>query len=168
MPKNLRTLASSTDKNRKQRSQEVVTKLLTAVFKPGEYLREYVFQTYTSTTPQNKYRTTISPLLPKQPDLKGGLGNVSVSCSCADYKYRWEVANHIAGASKVVYSNGARPVITNPSNKAMLCKHLLACMPTVLARNPADVRKYNEQLAKNDEKNKLKNEIVDQLNKFPK
>lgn len=52
--------------------------------------------------------------------------NVKVSCSCPDYTFRWEYANHKAGASDIVYSNGEPPVETNPNMKPGLCKHGLA------------------------------------------
>ncbi len=50
----------------------------------------------------------------------------SVSCSCGDNLYRWEVANTLKGASDIEYSNGEMPFITNPKLRASLCKHLLA------------------------------------------
>jgi len=52
--------------------------------------------------------------------------NVKVSCSCPDYLFRWEVANHQAGCSDIVYSNGEPPLFTNPSMTPSMCKHLLA------------------------------------------
>lgn len=53
--------------------------------------------------------------------------NVKVSCSCPDYTFAgWEYANHLAGASDLIYGNGEPPTIKNPQNKIGLCKHLLA------------------------------------------
>lgn len=52
--------------------------------------------------------------------------NVKVSCSCADFLYRWEVALHNKGAADIEYSNGAFPTMTNPSGKHATCKHLIA------------------------------------------
>jgi len=51
---------------------------------------------------------------------------VEVSCSCPDYKYRWEVANKKAGSSRIIFSNGKDPNITNPTFRPGLCKHLIA------------------------------------------
>lgn len=48
------------------------------------------------------------------------------SCSCGDNTFRWEVANAYKGASEVEFSNGDPPVITNPTFKVGLCKHLVA------------------------------------------
>lgn len=54
--------------------------------------------------------------------------NVKVACSCLDYLYRWEYANTQKGAADIEYCNGQAPVITNPSQRAGLCKHLTALM----------------------------------------
>jgi len=51
--------------------------------------------------------------------------NVKVSCSCPDYLFRWEVANHLVGASDVIYSSGEMPEGTNPDHRPGMCKHLL-------------------------------------------
>lgn len=50
--------------------------------------------------------------------------NCIVSCSCADFKYRWEVALSLHDAAEVEYSNGDLPVIRNPQLEARFCKHL--------------------------------------------
>jgi hypothetical protein len=52
--------------------------------------------------------------------------NVKVSCSCGDYCFRWEYANHKVGASDIIYCNGEPPVETNSKMRPGLCKHLLA------------------------------------------
>ena len=52
--------------------------------------------------------------------------HVVVSCSCPDFKYRWEVALNHKQAAEIEYSNGELPVIRNPSMKAAECKHLVA------------------------------------------
>jgi len=52
--------------------------------------------------------------------------NVKVSCSCPDYCFRWEYANHRQGASDIIYGNGEPPVETNPNLHLGLCKHILA------------------------------------------
>jgi len=52
--------------------------------------------------------------------------NVKVSCSCPDYCFRFEVANHEAGASDIKYSNGEMPTTTNADMQPGLCKHLIA------------------------------------------
>jgi len=52
--------------------------------------------------------------------------HVIVSCSCADFKYRWEVALNHKQAAEIEYSNGELPVIRNPTMKPAQCKHLVA------------------------------------------
>lgn len=52
--------------------------------------------------------------------------HVVVSCSCADFKYRWEVALNHKQAAEIEYSNGELPVIRNPTMRAAQCKHLVA------------------------------------------
>lgn len=51
---------------------------------------------------------------------------VKVSCSCADFMYRAEVALSRAGAADVYYSNGEMPEVTNPRLIPYICKHLVA------------------------------------------
>jgi hypothetical protein len=52
--------------------------------------------------------------------------HVIVSCSCADFKYRWEVALNHKQAADIEYSNGELPVIRNPQMRPAQCKHLVA------------------------------------------
>lgn len=47
-----------------------------------------------------------------------------VSCSCEDFMYVHEVANHDKGAADIDYSNGELPVVKNPKLRPGLCKHL--------------------------------------------
>lgn len=54
----------------------------------------------------------------------GSKAEVLVTCSCPDHKYRWEVALTRAGGSKILYSNGERPVQTNPSMLPGCCGHV--------------------------------------------
>jgi hypothetical protein len=75
----------------------------------------------------NKYVSSIKFLDPKL--------NVKVSCSCPDYCFRWEVANHKHGASDIIYSNGEPPLERNPNNKPGLCKHLLALRALIKAKH---------------------------------
>jgi hypothetical protein len=46
---------------------------------------------------------------------------VLAQCSCENYMYMFEVANHSHGAAQIIYSNGEHPVITNPSLSPGLC-----------------------------------------------
>jgi hypothetical protein len=49
-----------------------------------------------------------------------------VSCPCERFTYYYEVALTKKGASKVKYSNGDMPVVTNPNMLTGMCKHLIA------------------------------------------
>lgn len=56
---------------------------------------------------------------------------VEVDCDCPDYRYRWAWANKQHGAGKVGpqsmnKAHNRAPVITNPSGKPSLCKHIAA------------------------------------------
>lgn len=51
--------------------------------------------------------------------------HVRVSCSCPDYYFRFEVANHLVGASDIIYSTGEMPDQSNPEYRPQLCKHLI-------------------------------------------
>lgn len=75
----------------------------------------------------NKYTTSIK-FLDKQL-------NVKVSCSCPDFMYRWEYANHRIGVSDIIYSNGEPARETNPLNRPGGCKHILALAQFVKDRH---------------------------------
>lgn len=51
--------------------------------------------------------------------------SVVLSCSCPDFMYRHEVALWKRGGADIEYSNGMRPRITNPRERATCCKHCL-------------------------------------------
>jgi hypothetical protein len=69
-----------------------------------------------------------------------------VSCDCEYFLYHCEVALQKKGSTDVIYSNGARPKITNPRMLAAVCKH---CIAVLLAgahtAKPAKTRKKLEQ-----------------------
>ena len=50
---------------------------------------------------------------------------IVLSCSCADFKYRHEVALYKSGGADIEYSNGRLPKITNPRLRRTCCKHCL-------------------------------------------
>lgn len=62
---------------------------------------------------------------------------VYVSCSCPDFKFRWEVSLAHRNNTSIVYSNGAYPKITNPQMTPGVCKHIFRCSATSLV--PQDV-----------------------------
>jgi hypothetical protein len=62
--------------------------------------------------------------------------NVDVSCSCADFMFRWEYALNKKGAAEIYYSNGQPAVTTNPKSIAAPCKHLIAMARTIQDKVP--------------------------------
>jgi hypothetical protein len=59
---------------------------------------------------------------------------VKVSCSCADFMYRFEYALWKAGAADLKYSNGEPPTTTNPPQIAAICKHTVKLYSTLVAK----------------------------------
>ena len=51
-----------------------------------------------------------------------------VSCSCPYFLFHCEVALSGNDSSSVVYSNGAKPSITNPLLLPVICKHIVAVL----------------------------------------
>lgn len=123
----LAKLVNSSDKMRKANSRFVKLVgykagrdkkgLATAVCKTFTP-KEYKLGRVVDAKDKNKYVSSIKFLDDKL--------NVKVSCSCPDYCFMWEVANHRHGASDIIYSNGEPPLEKNPNNRPGLCKHLLA------------------------------------------
>lgn len=56
--------------------------------------------------------------------VKGDGRNIMCNCSCPYFTYTLEVSLTRAGASVLLYSNGASPNVRNPRNETYLCKHL--------------------------------------------
>ena len=50
---------------------------------------------------------------------------VKVGCTCAFFTFFCEYALAKHGAATVMFSNGQPPVVRNPSEKAILCKHIV-------------------------------------------
>jgi hypothetical protein len=87
---------------------------------------------------KNRYVTVIVFLDPQL--------HVAVSCSCADFKYRWEVALNHKQAAEIEYSNGELPKIRNPSMKGWMCKHLLKLFETIKPELPKAKRTKAEPI----------------------
>ncbi len=62
--------------------------------------------------------------------------HVIVSCSCPDFKYRWEVALNQAEAAEIEYSNGEMPIVRNPNLRKTMCKHCIALYQKILPDLP--------------------------------
>lgn len=60
-------------------------------------------------------------------------GQCDVSCTCKDFKYRWERALADKGSAKIIRSNGERALKTNPNDVASLCKHVYSASTRLLS-----------------------------------
>lgn len=72
----------------------------------------------TTSTNEDKYTTSV------EYEGRGPSTKVLVTCSCPDHLYRWEVALTHKGGSKIMHSNGERPIKTNPSMRPGCCGHV--------------------------------------------
>lgn len=64
-----------------------------------------------------------------------GASNVSVSCSCPDFCFKWEYALHKHGAADIIYSTGQPAATTNPGNKPGVCKHVFYLISQLVKSN---------------------------------
>jgi len=125
--KNIDQLERGTPRKTKIRANEIRVRLKT-ITKKGKY----IYETFTPSTGK-KYTQFIKPV-PPSTKIKSIKDNVIVHCSCPDFKYRHEVSLWSTDASHIISSNGAKPVITNPSMKKMLCKHLISVIKDLQKR----------------------------------
>lgn len=72
----------------------------------------------TTSTGEETYTTSV------EYEGRGPATKVLVTCSCPDHKYRWEYALTAKQGSKILYSNGERPVVTNPALRLGCCGHV--------------------------------------------
>ncbi|QBQ74619.1 hypothetical protein BcepSauron_239 [Burkholderia phage BcepSauron] len=93
------------------------------------YKRKYVRNTRGPGGKPRRYVTVIVFLDPRL--------HVAVSCSCPDFRYRWEVALNRKQAAEIEYSNGELPVIRNPRMTTSSCKHLFKLYETIKPQLPA-------------------------------
>jgi hypothetical protein len=132
--KNIIQLFKNTSSKRKSKAQNDVVVKLKTISNKGKYQYETTTQSN-----GNKHRPYIIPILPKT-DKSGKIVNknpnfnssVIVWCDCKDFQFRWEVALNKNDASRVVNSNGALPVITNPRMRNSLCKHIASAYDNYL------------------------------------
>lgn len=61
---------------------------------------------------------------------------VLVSCDCENYVLGGaEYANAAHGAARIIYGNGAPPVMTNPGIHPFLCKHLVCVAQAIIRKD---------------------------------
>lgn len=60
---------------------------------------------------------------------------VLVQCSCENFVYVFEYANASVGASRLIYSNGEPPLMTNPRLAPGCCKHLIALAIIIIEKD---------------------------------
>lgn len=61
--------------------------------------------------------------------------NGVIAHNCENFVFVFEYANATMGASRLIYSNGAAPHMTNPGFAPGLCKHLVALAKIAIERN---------------------------------
>lgn len=60
---------------------------------------------------------------------------VLTQCGCESFVFTFEYANAANGASRLIYSNGQPPNVTNPGLVPGLCKHLIALSKIAIEKN---------------------------------
>jgi hypothetical protein len=61
---------------------------------------------------------------------------IKCSCSCSSFLFSGaEWANHLHGASDIIYGNGQPATVSNPSNVPMYCKHLVKLANKIIEKN---------------------------------
>lgn len=76
-----------------------------------------VCRSHTPKETQVKYTTSV------EFDGSGQNTQVVLTCSCPDHLFRWEVALTKKGGSRIMYSNGEKPTVQNPTEKPGCCRH---------------------------------------------
>lgn len=126
--RNMLQLFRQTPAKIKKRATEDISANLKTISKKGKYQ----YRTVTGSN-GNVHMPYIIPIAAKT-DKSGKIfttdpkpnSSVLVWCDCNHFKYNLEVALNKEDASRVINSNGAEPVVMNPSMKTFLCKHLTA------------------------------------------
>ena len=134
--KSIAQLYKATPAKIKQRAKSDISVKLKTISNKGKW----AFKTTTGSN-GHTWNPYIIPVLPKT-DKSGRIFNLNpnirssviVWCNCPHFKYTLEYSLHKNDASRIVNSNGSAAVITNPDNKAYLCKHLQACAVDYLER----------------------------------
>lgn len=131
----VKNLVQATPGAVRQRSKATNTEIRTVKLKENEdgvrtviRVRSNTEETFYDTIIEI-YPTEVSENKFKLPDHNSG---AFVKCSCPFFLFNAEYALARAGSSEIDYSNGKRPVIKNPKETPMLCKHLYAAMPEAL------------------------------------
>jgi len=71
----------------------------------------------------------------------GKTAKIKAICDCENFKYVWEVALIKQKSSVKCFSNGKKPVITNPKMKPGMCKHLIAALKATIRLSPTKMGK---------------------------
>jgi len=120
-------ILAGSEMGRRTRARTVRTKPpITTKDEDGNDILIYNFKSAPSTTGQRQRGYARFFRMKKSAAKKLGDLPVELSCSCPDYMYRWEVANHKVGSAQIFHSNGKNPDKTNPTFRPGLCKHLIA------------------------------------------
>lgn len=121
MPSVIQLLKSTWSKDKKNAVQvRLLSKSLT------KSQRKYKLTTKTLDVQKGeirKHRQTIECLDVDCPTISGAK-NIKVSCDCERFTFYFEYALWKRKAADIIYSNGEQPLVTNPSHRMGVCKHL--------------------------------------------
>ena len=145
----LNTIIRNTDKERKNRSKQLVVKLETVQkFESiNGYRMDFHFRVNSQANPGKSYkvvfRSLSRPLITNENwnTISKGTFPMTVNCECPDFKYRWEVVLWKSDAARKLESDGSLPDITNPKHITAMCKHALAAfkyLQSYAPRTPFD------------------------------
>lgn len=93
----------------------------------------YSKKTGKGTTGYDKYVTYVEALHTKKSD-KFSETLVHVGCSCPFFLFYAEYALHKYNAAEIRFSNGEPPVVRNPKERPLLCKHLVKLIGKIHAK----------------------------------
>ena len=116
----------------KERARRCRARRMAAKTLDDNKLGELLFERYRVQGTTDRYVVDLKylPMTKNQPAVKDEDAPLWVSCDCGFFLYRCEVALARRGSSSIVYSNGKRPVHTNPRMVPYVCKHAIRAINT--------------------------------------
>lgn len=136
--KTLRQLINSTPSDVAERSRNTIVVIMGGVKRIyDDGLQTVVFKAQCRAHTERVYYEVLIEMYPTEIHQnvfkKPSLDNPTfVKCQCPYFLYHCEYALARVGSSEIDYSNGKRPLITNPNNIPYLCKHLYKAGPLVV------------------------------------
>lgn len=121
-----------TPKRYKERSKDIIVKLLTKTKK-----HKYYYQTITRSN-GHKHKQWVKPLSGKIIPLENLDQHVIAHCNCNDFRYENEWLLWTKDASEIINSNGQPLKQMNPKRIPKFCKHLAAVKEDLYKRLKKD------------------------------